>query len=108
MKASGKEDATVTVAHHPAGIMAGCAKCRCVIASGKYAIQIAVANHRYLVGPNPPVTCCGEEKKVPLLYDEESSAVRTAIELTDALNRNGDTSNLRLLEMAQIVSTALH
>jgi len=108
MTALVKEDATVKVVHHPAGIKAGCAKCRDIIASGQYAVEVDVGNHRYLVGANPPMICCNEEKKVPLLYSEESHATEEAREVIGILNRDGNTSNLRLLEMAQFISTAAH
>lgn len=103
-----KEDATVTVAYHQPGISAGCAKCRTIIAKGQYAIRVDVGNHHYLVDHYPPKMCCGDEKKVPLLFNDEQQAVREAEKVIEILNRDGDTSNLRFLEMAQFISTAAH
>lgn len=108
MSAPVKEDVSITVAHHPPGISVACAKCRKIIAVGYFAIGVDIGGHHYLAGQNPPMTCCGEEKKVPLLYDNEPLAAFAAQGVIDTLNRDGDTSNLRLLEMAQFISTAVH
>jgi len=103
-----REDAVVSVVHHPAGINAGCARCRTIISSGTFAIGVQVGNHNYLVGHNPPKQCCGEEKKVPLLYDDEVLAAFGAQGIMDTLGRDGSTTNLRLYEVAQFISTAAH
>ncbi len=103
-----REDAKVTVLHHPPGIQAGCAKCRTILNSGTFAVRVQVGNHDYLVGNNPPKMCCGEEKKVPLLFNNEPLAAFAAQGIVDILNRDGDTSGLRLLEVAQFISTAKH
>lgn len=102
------DEATVNVLHHPAGISAGCAKCRTIIAKGQFAVGVKIGEYRYVAGNNPPKTCCGEEKKVPLLFDNEPLAALAAQGVVETLKKDGNTSNLRLLQLAQFVSTAAH
>jgi len=102
------EKASVYVLHHEPGIRAGCIQCLVVIKQGTYTLGIKIAEERYLVGHNPPVRHCGEEKKVPLLFHSEEEAVKAAQETNEALNKAGNTSCLKLLEWAKFISTDVH
>lgn len=103
-----KETVEVKVLFHEAGIHAGCILCQEIIASGLYAVEVLVGDHRYLVGEDPPINHCGEEKKVPRLFDSEEEAQSAARQVIEVLNQERDTSSLRLFEAAPFVSVATH
>ena len=108
METGNKENVTVAVVDHPPGITAGCAKCRTVLKSGRFAIGVLIDPHKYLVGENPPSMCCGEEKKVPLLFNDEAAAEEAKKQTMQTLDADGTTANLRLLEAAVFTSDTVH
>jgi hypothetical protein len=108
METGKKENVTVSVVDHPLGITAGCVKCRTVLKSGRFAIGVLIDPHKYLVGENPPIMCCGEEKKVPLLFNDLGEADAARMRTMQTLDADGTTANLRLLEAAVFTSDAKH
>lgn len=108
MKTSNKENVTVAVIDHPRGITAGCAKCRTVLKSGRFAVGVLIDPHKYLVGENPPIMCCGEKKKVPLLFNDEAAAEEAKKQTMLRLDADGTTANLQLLEAAVFISNVVH
>ena len=106
---SGKESCRVVYFEHPPGIMSGCAKCRTILRQGTWAVGVIVSETRkYLVGVNPPIECCGEEKKVVDVRNNEDEAKALAAVISAQLNRDGTTANLRLYEAYQTLSDAMH
>ena len=95
----------VLIFPHEPGINQGCKKCRTVYVSGhKYALGLRVKEgdntHDYLIGVDPPVSCCGEQKAFfqSFVSNEEAQA---AAEMVQAqINRDGSTKNLRLVDWA--------
>lgn len=102
------ETATVTVVYHHAGFIAGCKKCGQVLNRGTFTIGVEIGNHKYFVGCNPPITHCDEEKMVPILFSDETSAEQAKRETIDTLKKDGNTNNLQLLEMAVFTSKTVH
>jgi cytidine deaminase len=104
-----KESCRVVYFEHPEGIESGCAKCRQILRDGSWAVGLIVSEkHKYFVGVNPPVMCCGEEKKVIETYHTEDEAKALMARVIEQLNRDGTTKNLKLYEVHPVVSTAVN
>ena len=103
-----KEECKVVWFEHPPGINSGCAKCRKILRTGTWAVGLLIGQHKYIVGSNPPVVCCDEEKKVIETFDTEPEAEALAKRVIDQLNREGTTENLVLYEAFPGVSDSMH
>jgi hypothetical protein len=108
MSEGNAEKAEVALVDHAPGITTGCKECQKPILQGRYAVGVTIGNHKYLVGHNPPLTCCGQEKLVPLLFSDEPAAEEALKATVATMAKDGNTSGLRLLEAARFISTAKH
>jgi len=54
-------------------------------------------SERYWVGHFPPIKCCGKESKVAALFDTEDTANKAVDLANRMIERDGDTSGLRLV-----------
>ena len=95
-----KGEFKVVVISHSAGINQGCRDCRKVLAEGKYALGLKIKypnrEHQYIIGVDPPVMCCGNDKKIWRLFESEDTANKGAKEVADYLNKHETTEGLRL------------
>lgn len=105
---SEKEQCKVVYFEHPPGITSGCAKCRKVLRQGTWTTGIIVGEHRYLLGAQPPVECCGEQKKVIVAFDTEAEAAQLAERTIAHINAEGSTAGLTLYETAIVISEKKH
>jgi len=95
-----KGDYQVVVISHPAGITIGCKDCRKILAEGKYVLGLKIKypdrEYQYLVGVDPPVMCCGADKRVLYLFNSEEDGKKKGEEVADYLNQRETTEGLRL------------
>ncbi|MES2931656.1 MAG: hypothetical protein V4682_03070 [Patescibacteria group bacterium] len=105
---SEKESYELVLVNHTAGITSGCAKCRAVLRSGTWVVGLKIGAINYVVGANPPVTCCGEEKQVLEAFDSEEEARVLSREVQMILNEQGSTENLILYQAVRMISEATH
>ena len=95
-----KGENRVVIISHPAGVLNGCKGCRKILAEGKYTLGLKIREpgreYQYLVGVEPPVMCCGADKKVLCLFDTEEEARKKGEEITDHLDKHKTTKGLRL------------
>ena len=105
---SERETYNLVLMNHPPGITSGCATCRTILRSGTWVVGLKIGNHNYLVGANPPITCCGEEKQVIEAFDSEDQARALSQEVQMILDEDGSTENLVLYQAHRIISTARH
>lgn len=103
-----KEIARAALVEHPPGIIASCGKCRTVLKSGRFAVAVLIDPYRYFVGEKPRFVCCGEEKKIPLLFDDEKSAEQAVRQTMQTLDADGTTANLKLIVVAILTSDTVH
>ena len=69
---SEKKPCRVVIMEHPAGVSSGCIECRKILRTGTWLVGIIVGaqeEYKYLVGANPPVMCCCQEKQVIESFD---------------------------------------
>ena len=95
-----KGEYEVVVISHPAGISNGCKDCRKILAEGKYVLGLRIKepdhHYQYLVAVDPPIMCCGVDKKVLYLFNTEEEAKKKAEEIADYLDKHETTEGLRL------------
>ncbi|OGZ68860.1 MAG: hypothetical protein A3D35_03045 [Candidatus Staskawiczbacteria bacterium RIFCSPHIGHO2_02_FULL_34_9] len=95
----------VVIAYHEARITCGCKDCKKILAQGYYAIGLDIRepnrNYRYLLGVDPPVLCCGHDRKVLLLFESVEEADKKQKEIIEFLDREKSTEKLRLFEFAK-------
>ena len=96
---------------HPAGVSSGCIECRKILRTGTWLVGIIVGaqeEYKYLVGANPPVMCCGQEKQVIETFDTEEEANAFSKKIAEQIDREGTTKNLVLYEAHPVLSSAKH
>jgi hypothetical protein len=69
---------------------------------------LIIGPHKYLIGVNPPMRCCGEEKKVFEAFSSEYGVKAFTEKVIEQLNRDGTTKNLKLYEAYPAVSARMH
>ena len=93
--------AEVLIVHHPAGMYHGCKRCGKVHVQGQYAVGLDIVedgkNHRYMVGFDPPIRCCGERKPFFQVFATEIEAGVLCADVTKHLNERGTTTGLNLI-----------
>jgi|SRR3989344_5532477 len=98
------ENATLQILFNEQGLSNGCKRCREIFNRGQFSIGLSVGNgptaKRYVVGIDPPVWCCGEEKKYILIFANESDAKTIETELFEHLKTKKTTEGLRLYELS--------
>ena len=101
---------TVECFNEPRGITTSCSKCLQVLKTGTWVVRILMQGHTFLVGCNPPVICCGEEKKVIDAFQSEPEAEQLARIVREELSRVGVAPNLKVYEARKIplLSNARH
>ncbi len=108
MKMAQKEECRVVCFEHPAGIISGCIACKKVLRTGQWAVGLFIGTDKYVVGVDPPLTCCGAEKKVIDTVDTEEEAKALMQRVIEQLNEDGTTENLKLYEAHPIISVSIH
>ena len=73
---SEKKEMLFGVVAPPQGIVSGCKHCQKVVARGAAMIEVQVIGDQklYSLGSEKKFFCCGEEKKVPELFDSADAA----------------------------------
>lgn len=71
-----KKEMLFGVVAPPQGIVSGCKHCHKVVAQGAAMIEVQVVGESglYSLGSEKKFFCCGEEKKVPELFDSAQAA----------------------------------
>lgn len=92
----------VVSVNNPEKYYFGCRACRTILASGTWVVGVMIGQRRFLVGKNPPVRCCGEEKKVCEVFDDEAAADALRDNIIRHLAEKKSTEGLMLFEAAWI------
>ncbi len=90
----------VVTVNNPEKYYFGCRKCRKVHASGTWVVGVLIGQRRFLVGKNPPVMCCDEEKKICEVFDDEAPAAALRDSIIKQLLEKKSTEGLMLYETA--------
>ena len=75
MSRSGKIAGRIYVVVIPDGSGVACPECNEILGKGKYAIGIMANERKYFVEHDPSIQCCGEDRSVPLFFDDLDEAV---------------------------------
>lgn len=105
---SEREKYELVLMNHPPGVISGCAKCRKVLRQGTWAVGLIIGDKKYLVGANPLVICCGEEKQVIEAFDSVDEARELSRKIDAILIEEKSTENLVLYQSHVAVSSATH
>ncbi len=92
----------VATVNNPKKYHFGCIKCRKIHASGTWVVGVLIGERRFLVGKDPPVRCCGEEKKICEVFDDEAPAAALRDRIIEHLLEKKTTEGLMLYETAWI------
>ena len=104
IKTGGLPTAVVSI-EHAAGYAFGCKRCQKIHFTGTWVVGLTVGEHKFLVGKNPPVQCCGEEKQFLEVFDAESEADTLRDTIAKHLAERGSTEGLVLYAFAIVNAT---
>ncbi len=69
---------------------------------GLFIVEAAGQTFKYLLGNDPPITCCGEEKIIPKIFDTPTEATDACIQMREHINVHGTTDGLKLLAIVSV------
>lgn len=87
-------------------IKMGCKLCGREISSTKDRFMLGVTvdegrqHHRYFIAVDPPIICCGEEKKIIKTFETEEEVEREKDRVVQYLNTRQSTEGLKLLSFS--------
>ena len=94
-----KKEMLFGVVAPPQGIVSGCKHCHKIVARGVAMIEVQVVgdSRLYSLGSEKKFFCCGEEKKVPELFDSADAAEQMIQTIEQGLREDGSVA-VNLLE----------
>ena len=81
----------------PAGVISRCRECKTTLRQGKFTIGLIIGNEEYLVAEDSSIACCGQDKFLPLHFDDEDEAEQARDKIIETLRADGHMGGLSLL-----------